>query len=254
MGERDSYPSGTFCWADLGTIDAASAQEFYTGLFGWDAEPLPAGDEGTYVMFRIGGRAVAALYEMGESERSQLNAHWSSYVSVDDVEAIAARAAELEATVVAEPFDVMDSGRMAVLRDPTGAHVHLWQPGRHSGAGRVNEPGCMVWNELATPDGERAAGFYHELLGWDAERDPTGYATLRMGEQLIGGIRPLREDEPPNWLIYFTVPSAEEAAERVRGSGGEVVAGPAEVTVGKIAVVRDPQGAMFALYEGEVDP
>jgi hypothetical protein len=175
-------------------------------------------------------------------------------VSVDDVEAAAARARELAATVVAEPFDVMDSGRMAVLRDPTGAHVHLWEPGRHAGAGRVNEPGCMVWNELATGDGEQAGGFYHELLGWDAESDATGYSTVRMGSQLIGGIRPLRDGEPPNWLIYFTVPSADEAVERVRSSGGEVLAGPADATVGRIAVVRDPQGAVFAVYEGDVDP
>jgi predicted enzyme related to lactoylglutathione lyase len=254
MGERDSYAPGAFCWADLGTTDAAAAQEFYTGLFGWEAEPLPAGEGGVYVMFRLGGRDVAALYEMGDSERDQLSAHWSSYVSVEDVEQSAARATELEATIVAEPFDVMDSGRMAVLRDPTGAHLHLWQPGRHAGAGRVNEVGCIVWNELATPDVERAAGFYRELLGWEAAADATGYSTIRLGEDIGGGMRPLQDGEPPNWLLYFTVPSAEEAANRVREAGGEVLTGPVDVTVGRIAVVRDPQGAMFALYEGDVDP
>jgi predicted enzyme related to lactoylglutathione lyase len=143
---------------------------------------------------------------------------------------------------------------MAVLRDPTGAHVHLWQPGRHVGAGRVNEAGCIVWNELATPDVERAGGFYHELLGWDAESDATGYATIRLGEAINGGMRPLRDGEPPNWLLYFAVPSMEEAVTHVREGGGEVLAGPADGTVGTIAVVRDPQGAMFALYEGDVDP
>jgi uncharacterized protein len=254
MGERDSYAPGTFCWADLGTTDAAAAQAFYTGLFGWDAEPLPAGEGGVYVMFRLGGRDVAALYEMGESERSQLSAHWSSYVSVPDVTAMAARARELQATILAEPFDVMDSGKMAVLRDPTGAHLHLWQPGRHHGAGRVNETGCMVWNELATPDLERAAGFYRDLLDWAAEPDATGYATIHVGEGINGGMRPVQDGEPPHWLIYFTVPSVDEAVERVRESGGEVVAGPADVTVGRIAVIRDPQGATLALYEGDVDP
>jgi predicted enzyme related to lactoylglutathione lyase len=191
---------------------------------------------------------------MGESERNQLSAHWSSYVSVEDVEATAKRAGELEAAVIAEPFDVMDSGRMAVVRDPTGAHLHLWQPGRHAGAGRVNETGCMVWNELATPDVEKASGFYRELMGWEAEPDATGYATIRVGDGINGGMRPLRDSEPPNWLLYFTVPSADEAAEQVRASGGEVLAGPADATVGRIVVVRDPQGAMFALYEGDVDP
>jgi predicted enzyme related to lactoylglutathione lyase len=254
MGERDAYAPGTFCWADLGTTDAAAAREFYTGLFGWEAEDLPAGEGGVYVMFRKDGRDVAALYEMGDTERDQLSAHWSSYLSVEDVSAAAARAGELGAAIIAEPFDVMDSGRMAVVRDPTGAHVHLWQPGRHVGAGRVNELGCMVWNELATPDIDRASTFYSELLGWSAEADATGYATIRSGDGPGGGMRPLRDGEPPNWLLYFTVRALDDAAEKVRAAGGEVLAGPLDATVGRIAVVRDPQGAMFALYEGEVDP
>jgi hypothetical protein len=254
MGERDAYSAGTFCWADLGTTDATAAREFYTGLFGWEPEALPAGEGGVYVMFRREGRDTAALYEMGETERNQLSAHWSSYVSVEDVEAIAARAAELGASVVAEPFDVMDSGRMAVLRDPTGAHLHLWQPGRHIGAGRVNEPGCLVWNELATPDVERASAFYRDLLGWEIESDATGYATIRNAGGLNGGMRPLRDGEPPNWLLYFSVPAVDDAAAHVRASGGELVVEPMEATAGRIAVIRDPQGAMLAVYEGDVDP
>jgi predicted enzyme related to lactoylglutathione lyase len=191
---------------------------------------------------------------MGAEERRQLPAHWSSYVSVEDVEAVATRARELGATVVADPFDVSDSGRMAVLRDPAGAHVHLWQAGRHIGAGRVNEPGCMVWNELASPDVEASAEFYRQLLGWEAEVDATGYATLRAGGAPNGGIRPLQGEESPSWLVYFSTASCEEAVAHVRESGGGVIAGPLEATVGRIAVVRDPQGAILALYEGDVDP
>jgi predicted enzyme related to lactoylglutathione lyase len=254
MGERDSYAPGTFCWADLGTTEGASASAFYAALLGWEAEDLTAGEDGVYTMFRRGGRDVAALYEMGADERGQLPPHWSSYVAVDDVAAVAARARELGAAVVAEPFDVMDSGRMAVLRDPGGAYVHLWQAGRHIGAGRVNEPGCMVWNELATADVARAAAFYGELLGWEAEPDATGYATIRANGSVNGGIRPLRDDEAPAWLVYFTTGSCDEAAARVRDAGGTVINGPMDGTVGRIAVVRDPQGAVLALYEGDVDP
>jgi predicted enzyme related to lactoylglutathione lyase len=255
MGERESYAAGTFCWADLGTTDAAAAREFYTGLLGWEALDVPAQDDGgVYVMFQLEGRDVAALYEMGEEERERLAPHWSSYVSVEDVDAVAERARELGAMVLAEPFDVMDSGRMAVVRDPTGALVHLWQPAGHTGAGRVNEPGCMAWNELATPDVERARRFYRALLGWDAEKDPTGYATVRNGEALNGGMRPLRDGETPGWLIYFTVASLDEAVEHVRTGGGEIVVEPADGPAGRIAVVRDPQGALLALFEGDVDP
>ena len=254
MGERDSYPVGTFCWADLGTTEGPDAKTFYTALFGWDAEDLPAGEDGVYTMFRKQGRDVAALYEMGADERGQLPAHWSSYVSVEDLDAVAGRGTELGAAVVAEPFDVMDSGRMAVLRDPAGAHVHLWQPGRHVGAGRVNETGCMVWNELATADVAGALSFYRELLGWEGEIDATGYATIRTSAGINGGIRPLQDGEAPAWLVYFSTGSADDAAMHVRESGGAVLAGPMDATVGRIAVVRDPQGAVLALYEGDVDP
>lgn len=254
MGERDSYPAGTFCWADLGTTEGAAAKSFYTDLFGWDAEDLPAGEDGVYTMFRQGGRDVAALYEMGGDERRVLPAHWSSYVSVADLEAVTGRAGELGAAVVAEPFDVMDSGRMAVLRDPGGAHVHLWQPGRHIGAGRVNETGCMVWNELASPDVDRSAAFYRDLLGWQGEPDASGYATIRAGDAINGGIRPLQDGEAPAWMVYFSIASADEAARKVRAAGGAIIAGPMDAIVGRIAVVRDPQGAVLALYEGDVDP
>jgi predicted enzyme related to lactoylglutathione lyase len=254
MGERDAYAAGTFCWADLGTTNGAAARSFYTALLGWEADDLPAGEDGVYTMFRREGRDVAALYEMGQEERRRLPPHWSSYVSVEDVGAVAARARELGAGVVAEPFDVMDSGKMAVVRDPGGAHLHLWQPGRHVGAGRVNEPGCMVWNELATADVAESAGFYRDLLGWEAEPDATGYATIRTGGELNGGIRPLQDGEPTAWLVYFATSSCDEAAAGVREAGGQVMAGPMAVTVGKIAIVRDPQGAVLALYEGDVDP
>jgi predicted enzyme related to lactoylglutathione lyase len=254
MGDRESYEPGTFCWADLGTTDAAAAKGFYTRVFGWEAVDQPAGDAGVYTMFKLEGRDVAALYEMGEEERARLQPHWSSYVSVQDVDALAPRVRALGGEVVAEPFDVMEAGRMAVVRDPTGALVHLWQPRGQIGAGRVNDPGCMIWNELATPDPERARQFYGGLLGWTAEPDQTGYAVIKRGDAINGGIRPVQDEEPPNWLVYFTARSVDEAAATVREAGGTVVAEPMAVTVGRIAVVADPQGAVFALFEGQGDP
>jgi uncharacterized protein len=112
----------------------------------------------------------------------------------------------------------------------------------------------MVWNELAAPDVAGAAAFYRDLLGWDVEPDATGYATIRNGDGPNGGIRPLQDGEVPAWLVYFSTASCDEAATRARDGGGTVVTGPMDVTVGRIAVVRDPQGAVVALYEGDVDP
>jgi predicted enzyme related to lactoylglutathione lyase len=249
MGDRDSYAPGLFCWADLGATDREASKSFYGALFGW-----AAADTGTHTTFTLDGREVAAVHELGEAEREQIEPRWLSFVSVEDLEGTVARARELEAEVLGEPFDVLDAGRMAALRDPTGAAVNLWQPRGRNGAGRVNEPGCMVWNELATPDPERARAFYSELLGWTTELDPSGYATIKCGDAPNGGIRPAQPDEAPNWLVYFVVSSCEEAVAAVRDGGGTVVAEPMTIPVGRMAVVTDPQGAPLALYEGQTDP
>jgi uncharacterized protein len=191
---------------------------------------------------------------MGEQERGKLPPHWSSYVSVDDVDAAAARARELGAEVMAEPLDVMEAGRMAVLRDPTGALLHLWQARGQIGAGRVNDPGCMCWNELATPEPDRAGTFFGELLSWTAQTDESGYAVIELDGARNGGIRPVQDEEPAHWLVYFTTTSCEETAAAIREAGGSVHVGPMDVAMGRIAVVADPQDAVFALFEGQVDP
>jgi uncharacterized protein len=254
MGERESYAPGTFCWADLGTTDADAAKAFYTGVFGWEAVDVPAGEAGTYIRFKLDGRDVAAMYEMPEEQRGSQTPHWSSYVSVEDVDALAPRVLELGGEVLAHPFDVMQSGRMTGLRDPTGATVYLWQPREQAGAGRVNDVGCMVWNELATPDPARARDFFAELLGWTIEPEESGYGVIKNRGALNGGIRPPQDGEPTHWLVYFTTAALDETLHKIRDGGGTVIAGPMETTVGRVAAVRDPQGAPFALFEGQVDP
>jgi uncharacterized protein len=254
MGERESYAPGTFCWADLGTTDADAAKAFYTRVFGWEAADTPAGEAGTYTLLRLDGSDVAALHELGEQEREHLAPHWSSYVSVEDVDGLAARARELGGEVVAEPFDVMQAGRMTVVRDPTGATLQLWQPREQIGAQRVNDPGCMVWNELASPDPARARDFFGDLLGWTVDPEESGYGTIRRGGAPNGGIRPPQDGEPTHWLVYFTVGSCDETLAVIREAGGSVIAGPMDNGLGRVAAVSDPQGAAFALFEGEVDP
>jgi uncharacterized protein len=254
MGERESYPAGTFCWADLGTSDAAAAKSFYMAVFGWEAVDAEAGEAGVYTTFKLEGQDVAALYEIGEEDRAALTPHWSSYVSVADVDALAGRVRELGGEVLAEPFDVEQAGRMAVVRDPTGALLHLWQAREQPGAGRVNDAGCMVWNELASPDPARARDFFSELLGWAVEPEESGYGVITLDGARNGGMRPLQDGEPTHWLVYFTVESCDDAIEAVRGAGGSLITGPHDTDVGRVAAVADPQGAPFALYQGDVDP
>ena len=117
MGERTSHAPGTISWSDLGTTDPDAAKAFYTNLFGWEIEDLPIPDGGTYTMLRKDGKNAAALSAAQEGMPSL----WNAYVTVESADDAAGKARGLGATVVAEPFDVMDAGRMAVIQDPTGA-------------------------------------------------------------------------------------------------------------------------------------
>lgn len=251
MSERTSYPAGTFSWAELTTSDADAAKAFYAGLFGWeyDERPIPGGG-GVYVMALKDGHHAGALFAGEQQQRP----HWNNYVTVESADAAASRAEELGATVVAPPFDVMDAGRMAVVQDPTGGIVSVWEAREHAGAGLVNAPGAMTWNDLTTPDVDTAARFYGEWFGWRIEEIPgaDGYRVIFNGERSNGGMRP-DENMPPFWMPYFGIGDVEQGMERVRELGGTVHAGPVPVPQGRFAAVADPQGAAFAIWAGTYD-
>lgn len=263
MGERTKYEPGTFCWTELSTTDPEGARAFYGDLFGWEAVDLPAGEAGTYTMLRVSGDDVCALYEL-EPERREMGipSHWLSHVSVEDADATAARAEELGGTAFGGAFDVMDAGRMAVIQDPAGALLAAWEPGAHAGARRVNDVGCMGWNELQSREPEKAASFYADLFGWEAEpqeyEGKVAYVSIRNAGWQNGGIMPMSEahgDAPSHWLTYFTVASCDAAVAMAQKLGGGALAGPIDLPQqpGRIAVVHDPQGAAFCIFEGETD-
>jgi predicted enzyme related to lactoylglutathione lyase len=262
MGERTRYAPGTFSWVDLATTDPAAAKAFYGRLFGWEGDDMPAGEGMTYTMLRLGDKYVAGLSEQREDERAQgVPPHWSCYVTVDDVDAVAARAGELGGSLLAPPFDVLDSGRMAVVADPQGGILCLWQPRAHIGAAVVNAPGALTWNDLLTTDPEAAARFYGELLGWTVDRVAPGqpYWTIRNGDASNGGIMEQPAElraagAPPVWNAYFAVEDLDSALATAQEGGGAVVFGPMAVPAGRFAFVRDPQGAVFSLIDGELDP
>ena len=259
MGERSSYVPGTFCWVELATTDPAAAKEFYGSLLGWEAEDRPVGESSVYTMLSRDGRLVGALYEQPEVQRSYSPPNWLSYVSVEDADAIAEQASHLGATVGAEPFDVLDSGRMAVIVDPQGATFAAWQPREHHGAQLVNDPGALSLNQLNTTDPEAARSFYSDLFGWRVEPIGTGdqpYWGIYNGDALNGGMMALPggTDAPPHWLAYFTVEDLDAATAQIAELGARVVVEPMAIESGRIAVAQDPQGAAFALFEGGVDP
>jgi predicted enzyme related to lactoylglutathione lyase len=259
MTERDSYEHGVPCWIDHSSGDPEAAASFYGGLFGWQTENVMPPDSGNqYFMARLRGRDVAAL----SGQMSPGPPMWSTYIAVDDADAVAATVPGAGGKVFAEPFDVFDSGRMAVLADPTGAPFSLWQAGRHHGAGIVNEPGTLSWNELITRDPDGAQRFYGEVFGWrtsSMDYAGTQYTVWHLageGEPEprtgIGGMMPMvgeqwPADLPSHWMVYFAVEDADSSASRSEELGGRVAVPPFDTPVGRTGVLNDPAGAPFSV-------
>jgi predicted enzyme related to lactoylglutathione lyase len=256
MVKIDSYAQGTPSYVELVTPDQEAAKEFYGQLFGWELEDVPLDGSSYYVAASKEGDAVAGIAGPMPGMEDH-PAFWAVYLTVDDVDAVVAKVADAGGTVDASPFDVMDLGRMAAVSDPTGARVNLWQARATIGTVRANEPGTPVWNELVTPDVARATAFYKDVLGVDWEEMSMGegasYTCLVVdGRQVAGAMPPQMEDVPPHWNVYFNVEDVDAAIEKATSLGATVVAPAFDVpTVGRLAVLTDPQGGMFNLMAGE---
>jgi predicted enzyme related to lactoylglutathione lyase len=256
-----SHPDGAFSWVELATTDPAAAVAFYRDLFGWDVVQHDMGPDGVYTIFTMRGRDVAAAAGQHPQERDRrIPPHWKLYVNVNDADAAAKRAASLGGVVEAPPFDVMNHGRMAVIQDPTGAVFQLWQPKEHIGVGITAEPGALCWSELTTRDPRAAEQFYTAMFEWTVKHGGAGtpgeYREFSVADQPGGGIMETPKEMPPDipsyWMPYFQVATAEAAVATATAKGGRLMIGPAPIPgTGQFAILTDPQGAMFAVFQRE---
>jgi len=255
---RTEYRHGDFSWVDLGTTDAEAAKRFYAALFGWTSVDMPAGPGMTYTICSLKEHNAAGIYKLSNEMLSQgVPPHWLPYVNVTNVDETTKKAAQNGGTVVKEPFDVMDVGRMSVIQDPTGATFAMWQAKRHIGAGIINEPGAMCWNELATSNVDAAGKFYSATFGLTTDpmdMGPAGtYTIFEAGTERIGGmmaLSPQMKGVPSHWLTYFAVADCDATVKKVGELGGKVLKPPTDVpNVGRFAVCQDGQGAAFAVIK-----
>jgi predicted enzyme related to lactoylglutathione lyase len=255
MSERTSYTAGTPSWVDLATPDIEAGASFYAGLFGWEVPERPNSAEiGGYRRAELDGADVAGMMPL--MQEGQPSA-WTTYIAVDDADATAAAVKENGGSVLAEPMDVMDLGRMAVFMDSTGAAFGIWQAGTFAGAARVNEPGAFTWNELATRDVGASKQFYTAVFGWDYEDHDMGemgtYTEFKVGGDPVGGLMDvtgrLPDEVPAHWMTYFAVDDTDAALERVKAGGGSVSFGPIDIPAGRFAIVTDPAGAAFSVIK-----
>jgi predicted enzyme related to lactoylglutathione lyase len=250
MPEVTSFPPGAFCWIELTTSDGEAAKRFYCDLFGWTANEIPMEPgQPPYVMLQKNGKDVGALYE----NKQVPHPSWLSYIAVISADEAAAKAKSLGATALQEPFDVFDVGRMAVLSDPEGAVFALWQAGRHHGMSIAGESNTYCWDELQTRQRDQAKEFYGSLFGWTLKESPE-YIEAHLGEQAIGGIfdmgNAVPQHVPPHWQPYFAVDDCDATVQKASSLGGGALMPATDIpNVGRFAVLRDPQGATFAVIK-----
>jgi predicted enzyme related to lactoylglutathione lyase len=251
--------------------DVDAAAKFYSALFGWELEDsMPAGSEGRYLIARLRGGSVAAI--TSPPPGAPPHAMWNTYIAVGSADETAAKARDAGGSVLNEPFDVMDAGRMAVLADPEGAVLGVWQAGAHPGARIVNEPGSLNFNVLNTRDAQAAKPFYRAVFDWttldlgsgefwtmaaygdylEALTPGTRERTAEFGaagfEDVVAALRVIPSedhDTPTHWGVTFSTADADATAAEAERLGGTVVMPPADAPYSRLTVIRDPQGAFF---------
>jgi uncharacterized protein len=255
MREVTQHEPGTFCWPELATTDADSAKALYGALFDWTFNDESPESGTTYTIARRAGKDVAALYVLQSSQRQRgVVAHWNSYAAVKSADESAFRVKILGGTIFEAPFDVGPNGRMAVVKDPQGAALCLWEARAHPGAQIVGEIGTLCWTELATTDPDAASHFYASLFGWAIKKQETGpeaYTELWKGPRPAGGMTAIGKEPgaiEPAWRVYFRVADCDAAAAKAEALGACVLRQPDDIAkVGRYAILTDREGATFAI-------
>lgn len=256
MATIERHEPGSFCWVELGTTDQNAAKQFYGSLFGWQSMDFPMGPSGIYTIFQLNGQPVAAAYTLSpEMLEMHIPPHWMLYVEVENADATAAKVAPAGGKVLRGPLDAMEFGRMAVIQDPAGAVISIWQSKQHRGIGLEGVPGTLCWADFNSHEPEKATPFYEQVFGWQfstAENDSSGYLHLNNNGKFIGGVPPMKnapQKMPSHWLQYYLVENCDASAEKAKSMGARVWMGPMDIEkVGRFAVLSDPQGAAFALF------
>jgi predicted enzyme related to lactoylglutathione lyase len=239
-------------WEELTTNDIEGARDFYAKILDWKYEISPISEGETYTNISTrDGDPVGGAY--GTTERPT---GWMSYIGVESADDAVAKARELGAEIVAEPFDVMKFGRMATIKDPAGAYVSIWQPYDMQGSTSEYKHGTVAWREIRTNDIQPALDFYSKWIGWKPEAVEMGdftYWTWNQGDTQIGGAFQATPDMgpmPPHWGVIFNVDDVDAAYKLALANGATSIMAPDDIpSIGRYAGLIDPQGAAFGVMK-----
>jgi uncharacterized protein len=246
---------GRFVWHELMTTDVEAAKSFYQNVIGWAANRYEGNAD--YTLWMAGQTPVGGLMKLSDDAAAMgAPPNWLAYIEVPDVDATIDQVTKLGGAVVVPAQTIDQVGRFAVLRDPAGAVFAVMTSVSTPGAEADPAPLEFSWHEVTTNDLPTTIRFYEQLFGWEKKSE------FDMGEMGIyhmfgrdrftygGMMKRTGEMPPPNWLHYIRVTdSADAAADRAKKAGGTLIMGPMEVPGGdRIAILSDPQGAVFAVH------
>lgn len=250
MSTLTHHAPGSPCWLDLATSDAAAARAFYGNLFGWTYD-IAGPEMGFYAMVKLGDRFVGGI---GQAP-PQMNVPpaWTPYLACADAQATLADVQARGGRLVFGPMDIPGQGVQVVAADPTGAVFGFWQAKPFIGTNVLGETGALAWCEVNTREAAVARDFYAAVFGLVPTPLPGGteYYTLALDGEPRAGV--LQMDAqwpasiPAHWMVYFAVDDTDAAVEKVKALGGAMHVPPFDTPFGRIAVLADPQGAVFSV-------
>ena len=253
MDERNApWPKGTPNWVDLAADDAAAATKFYADLFGWHYEHHDARD---YFVCQLDGHDLGGIGSK-QPGTEHLPSRWTTYLATDHLERTLDCITGSGGTPLTPPREITPYGRMAIAVDPNGAVFGLWQAADHVGTDRRADPGMLVWSEALSRDYETAKAFYTKVFGYRHEEvggDGGRYAALYIDDKPVAGTGDIHPDFPTGpqayWLPYFATDDTDGTVERVRHGAGRLLGDPLDTDFGRMAVLADPEDALFAVIQ-----
>jgi len=257
MAEAKTAVAHKPVWTDLSTSDPEGARKFYSAIFGWKIEVSPDPQYGGYAMATAGGKDVAGI---GPKQMDEAPTAWTVYIGTANAAETAKKAEAAGAKIIAPVMEVGDQGHMAIIQDPSGAYLGLWQAAKMQGSQSTGS-NAMGWAELNARGFKKAEPFYKNLFGWGEKKtpasaeNPTEYTEFQLhGDSVAGGMEmnPMVPEQVPSyWLVYFNVEDVDKAFDKVIEHGGKEMLSPMDMPGGRFAIVSDPQGAAFGLLKME---
>ncbi|MDO5066644.1 MAG: VOC family protein [Propionibacteriaceae bacterium] len=240
---------GQPCWVELYASAPESSVQFYRELFGWSIQMLDA-DCALSHLISAGEQMVGSIEPLAEGPVPSEG--WVVCLWTTDLDALAERVAPAGGQVIVEPVQVDESTRYALVQDPEGNLVGVLEDLNFTPAAPA--AGLPVWYDVLSRDLEGSREFHQEVFGWQTHPMPdVPYLTLGQGDGAVCGIGDAvvfgGDEARTGWQVYFAVENADEAAARATRLGGTVLSAPADTPWGRMATVKDPQGAVFVLYQ-----